>query len=201
MSFLLSLTLAFLGISLAHGAPHDLYPASPKLEFEAKGKPALRIVGKAKLDSPETLKGEVSVTREAFLLTATLLLKSLDTGIALRNKHLTEKYLQTEKWPTATLKIPTTAIAPVLDAPGITSWKGNFTGALTLHGNTKDLKGDYTIELDGDSYRWWFTTEIDLENFAVEPPNYLGVGVGKMVPIRFGFSLDAKSVRSGWQKN
>jgi polyisoprenoid-binding protein YceI len=65
-------------------------------------------------------------------------LGSLDTGIALRNRHMRERYVETGKYPTATFKSlsispPTAPI--VVNQPAELSVTGDFT----MHGVTKRI--------------------------------------------------------------
>ena len=79
-------------------------------------------------------------------------LRTLDTGIDLRNEHLRENYLEVEKGPrfdTATLsEIDLNGFNP--DAP---EGKGSFTGRLTLHGVTQTVTGAVDVRQAGGGLR------------------------------------------------
>lgn len=62
-------------------------------------------------------------------------LATFDTKDKLRNEHMREKYLETAKFPTATLK---------LDAPKPGA-KFAWSGLLTIKGQTKPVKGTATL--------------------------------------------------------
>jgi polyisoprenoid-binding protein YceI len=77
-------------------------------------------------------------------------LASLDTGIALRNRHMRDRYVETSKYPHATFKsvavsAPETAIAanrPV---------ELTVTGDFTMHGVTKRLTAQVRVTLIPES--------------------------------------------------
>lgn len=65
-------------------------------------------------------------------------LASLDTGIALRNRHMRERYVETGKYPTATFKSVSvsTPVAPVVVNQAV---EVNVTGDFTMHGVTRRI--------------------------------------------------------------
>lgn len=86
-------------------------------------------------------------------------LKSLKTGIELRDKH-TQKHLQTDKFPDAVL----------VSATG----KNNIgKGKIKIKGIEKEIKGTYKII--GNSLQAEF--KLKLEDFEIKDINYMGVGV------------------------
>lgn len=62
-------------------------------------------------------------------------LAAFDTHDKLRNEHMRDKYFETGKFPTATLKLD-----PVKSGPTFT-----WTGLLTIKGQTKPVKGKATL--------------------------------------------------------
>src|SRR5262245_17940595 len=79
----------------------DLASSKGTVEFEAIGRPsALKIHGKG-----EAPKGKLTVKDSQVSGQVSFRLDSLQTGIALRDKHMKEKYLESEKFPEATLQI------------------------------------------------------------------------------------------------
>jgi polyisoprenoid-binding protein YceI len=107
-------------------------------------------------------------------------LRTLDTGINLRNEHLREKYLEVDKgagYDMATL----TAI----DLKGLTGdapeGKGSFTGSLTLHGTTNMVSGPVEVRKAGTGLRVKASFPINLPDYNIPEPRYLGVGVKNTV--------------------
>jgi polyisoprenoid-binding protein YceI len=93
-------------------------------------------------------------------------LNSLKTGIGLRDRHMKEKYFETEKFPKAILS----------QASGK---DGKFTGSLTVHGVTQPISGTY--ELSGGKFVGKFGTKISAYN--ISKPKYMGVGADDDVEV------------------
>ncbi len=115
-------------------------------------------------------------------------LRTLDTGIALRNEHLREKYLEVNKgtgFDTATLsEIDLTGFNP--NAP---EGKGSFAGLLTLHGVTKTVTGVVDVRQAGAGLRVKAAFHVDLSDYSIPKPRYLGVGVSNTVQVEVAFDL------------
>jgi polyisoprenoid-binding protein YceI len=90
----------------------------------------------------------------------TLALDDLKTGISLRDKHMKEKYLETEKYPTATLK--------AAKGKG-----GRFVGILAVHGVEQKINGTY--EISGSELTTKFKTKAS--GYHISKASYMGVGV------------------------
>ena len=103
-------------------------------------------------------------------------LRTLDTGIGLRNEHLRENYLEVENGPrfdTATLsEIELNGLNP--EAP---EGKGSFTGRLTLHGVTQTVTGAVDVRQTAGGLRVKASFPINLPDYRIRQPRYLGVGV------------------------
>ena len=115
-------------------------------------------------------------------------LRTLDTGIGLRNEHLRENYLEVTKGPgfdTATLsEIDLKGFNP--DAP---AGKGSFTGALTLHGVTKPVTGAVDVRQSGAGLRVKAAFPVNLADYSIRKPRYLGVGVKDTVTVEGAFAV------------
>lgn len=92
-------------------------------------------------------------------------LKSLKTGVELRDKH-TQKHLETDKFPEAVL----------LKATGK---GGKGTGRIKIRGIEKDIAGTYTVS--GDSLSADFP--LSLADFDMKDINYMGIGVEDTVTL------------------
>ena len=115
-------------------------------------------------------------------------LRTLDTGIGLRNEHLRENYLEVDKGPgfdTATLsEIDLKGLNP--DAP---EGKGSFTGVLTLHGVTKTVTGAVDVRQAGGGLRVKASFPVNLPDYSIRKPRYLGVGVKDTVQVEVTFAV------------
>jgi len=88
-------------------------------------------------------------------------LKDLTTGIKLRDKHMREDYLETDKFPDATF---------ILDKLAVMA--KNFSGSIEIRGITKPLKGK-VISATKDSLNVSF--DINIKDFGIKVPDYQGV--------------------------
>ena len=115
-------------------------------------------------------------------------LRTLDTGIGLRNEHLRENYLEVGKGPgfdAATLsEIDLDKFNP--DAP---EGKGSFTGLLTVHGVTRSVTGAVDVRQAGASLRVKASFPVDLTAYSIRTPRYLGIGVKDIVQVEVAFGV------------
>jgi polyisoprenoid-binding protein YceI len=115
-------------------------------------------------------------------------LRTLDTGINLRNEHLRENYLEVAKgsgFDTATLsEIDLKGVDP--DAP---EGKGSFTGLLRLHGVTKTVTGTIDVRLAGTDVHVKASFPVTLADYSIRKPRYLGVGVKDAVTVEVAFAV------------
>jgi polyisoprenoid-binding protein YceI len=115
-------------------------------------------------------------------------LRTLDTGIGLRNEHLRENYLEVGKGPgfdTATLsEIDLNGFNP--DAP---EGKRSFTGLLSLHGVTKSVTGAADVRQAGAGLRVKASFPVDLSAYSIRKPRYLGIGVKDIVQVEVAFAV------------
>ncbi len=113
-------------------------------------------------------------------------LAGVDTGIGLRNRHM-RGYLDTAHFPNAELHVARKAVA--LPAPGKTM-ESDAPGILTVHGVSRPCSIHYRVEQAGSGeYRVRGTTRIDMRDFGIEVPAYLGVRVDPGVAIEVDLSL------------
>ena len=114
-------------------------------------------------------------------------LRTLDTGIGLRNDHLREKYLEVDKgagYDKAVLSdIDLKGLNP--DAP---QGKGSFTGSLTLHGVKKTVTGPVEVKKTGSGLRVKASFPVNLPDYNIPEPRYLGVGVKNTVQVEVTFT-------------
>ena len=137
------------------------------------------------------LSGSVTASARgtrAFDGSLTVDLRTLDTGLGLRNEHLRENYLEVDKGPgfdTATLsEIDLNGFNA--DAP---QGKGSFTGLLTLHGVSKTVSGTVDVRQAGAGLRVKASFPVDLPEHSIRTPRYLGVGVKDTVQVEVAFGV------------
>jgi polyisoprenoid-binding protein YceI len=142
--------------------------------FKVAGPAGLNIDGKT---------SDVAVADDGTTITITVQLANLDTGVGLRNDH-TKKALEATKFPTVTLAVPRSALK--FPAAGAES-SGDAKGQMTIHGVTKDVAFHYAAKLAGDTYSVTGSTRINMNDFGVNAPSYLGVTVKPDVDINTAF--------------
>jgi polyisoprenoid-binding protein YceI len=121
---------------------------------------------------PARLVGDVSMD-----------LTTIDTGIALRNQHLKENYLEVAKgegFNRAVLSDIQLANASGETFDGTTP----FTGTMLLHGVKKPVSGTVEIHSEGTTRRVRAEFPLILTDWSVTPPEYLGVGVGSKLLVK-----------------
>jgi len=149
---------------IERGNVSALVPLKPGGAFQAT---TSALAGKLSLEggSPAVLKGEIAMD-----------LATIDTGIGLRNKHLRENYLEVGKGPgfdRAVLSDVHLTNVENADFEGHTP----FTATLLLHGVKGAVEGSADISREGAKRRVRAEFRLELTDFGVKAPEYLGVGV------------------------
>jgi polyisoprenoid-binding protein YceI len=110
----------------------------------------------------------------------------MKTGISIRDKHMHEKYLQTADFPSSDLQVPRSSLK--IPAAG-----GNVAqdaaGTLTLHGKRKQVNFHYTSSREGSKLKVHGTMHINMNDFGIEVPSYLGVTVKPDVDVMAQFDV------------
>lgn len=115
--------------------------------------------------------------------TVTLDLTTIDTGIGLRNRHLREKYLEVAKgdgYDKALLSEVHVAAADGVAFRG----KSAFSAMLLLHGVKRAVSGECEIRDASPGVEVQAIFSLGLRDFGIEPPEYLGVGVGNKLLVK-----------------
>lgn len=151
-----------------------LVPLRPGGAFEAKST-ALSGTLSVAPGRPVAVGGEVVLD-----------LASVDTGIALRNEHLREKYLEVQKgagYDRAVLSAIVLADATGPEFEG----KSAFAATLLLHGVSHAVSGTAEFRRVPQGVRVDASFPLVLTDHGVEPPMYLGVGVAAKVMVKIAF--------------
>lgn len=148
---------------------------SPAVSFSASGPAGMKIVGTT---------SDLSVADDGGNLHVTVPLANLKTGIALRDQHMREKYLQVQKFPNAELTVPRGAIKfPA--AGGEASADAN--GTMKIHGQSKPVTFHYTAKREGDKFAVSGSARLNVKDFGIEIPSYLGVTVNPDIVVSVKF--------------
>ncbi len=149
-------------------------PAS--VTFTATGPAGLSIVGTT---------SDLSVADTDADFTVTVPLKNLDTKIELRNKHMREKYLETDKFPNAELKVAKSELSQ-------RNGTAKANGTLTLHGKSQKAQFSYTAKPDGAKTNITGTVHVNMKDYDITQPGYAGISVKPDVDIAVSFVLQDK---------
>jgi len=146
-----------------------------QVTFHAKGPAGLGIDGKG---------NDVKMSDSTKTLDLVVGLNGLKTGIELRDKHMKEKYLETQKYPTAKLHVEKSSLRLPSGGKRV---EAQGTGLLTLHGVTKKIPFHYSAtgtpkraHVDGHLH-------VNMNDFNIHVPSYLGVTVKPDVEVAVSF--------------
>jgi len=141
-----------------------------RISFKATGPAGLSFEGKGRSVSLKDAGSNVVVTVKV---------DGLVTGIDLRDRHMKEKYLESGKYPVATLEVDKSK----LHFPEGSAVNGAADGKLTLHGVTKNVRVSYRADGDSKHANVEGKMRINMKDFKIEVPSYLGVTVKPNVDI------------------
>jgi len=173
------LLLALEGAAMtATGESFIVVPGAPsRVEFQSKAAMETftgrthQVSGNVELD-PAQLGDVIQVQIEVEM-------ETLDTGIALRNKHMIENHLHTDRFPRAVFtggKL-TDLSHPVLeDGKPVT---GILTGELDLHGVKKPLTARFEMVLNGSALRIVAAFAVTLADHDIPRPKFLMMKLGE----------------------
>lgn len=137
-------------------------------EARAEGVTGLLVV---KSPQPAAFEGELALP-----------LASLDSGIALRNDHMKNNYLEVGRGPGFDTAVLSGITLLDLDADrGL--GKTRFTGNLTVHGVKQRVEGTAEIKRSSASVQVTARMPVRLADFGIPAPRYLGVGVRDEVQV------------------
>lgn len=159
-----------------------------KVTFKTKGWPNLvTIKGEG-----SGIKGELKEVKDKIIGTLQFDLATLKTGIALRDDHMKNKYLQVKDHPTAELTITS------LDLPKNREGEAQFKGSMKLHGVTKDISGTAELEKEGEKIKVTAEFPVLLKDFKIDVPSYKGITVADKVDVKI--ETQAKPMEKAAQK-
>jgi polyisoprenoid-binding protein YceI len=142
--------------------------------FKVPGPAGLTIEGKTE---------DMTTADDGTTVTITVPLGNLTTGIALRDTH-TKKALEVGTYPTTSLAVARANLK--FPAAGADS-SGDARGKMTLHGVTKDVTFHYAAKNQGGTISVSGSTHINMNDFGISPPSYLGVTVKPDVDVNTSF--------------
>jgi polyisoprenoid-binding protein YceI len=153
---------------------------SGQIEFDAVGNPKkLLIHGKSGV-----LGGRFVIAKQLLTGESNLDLSTLETGMAMRDRHMKEKYLEVDKFKTASLTVESI----VLTGNTMGSIKGvKFDGKLNLHGVEKSVHGTVDINHQDDLLNLDANFLVNTKDFNIDTPSFAGLTVAEEVNVRAKF--------------
>jgi polyisoprenoid-binding protein YceI len=167
--------LTSLGIALTADAAIQRI-GSPKVQFQAIGPAGMVIDG---------WSSDLSAKEADDKLVVTAPLTNLQTDNRLRDRHL-RGYLEVDKFSAATLSVKLSDLQFPEDTKVA---NGHASGKFSMHGKERKVDFDYRAKRTGSDFHVQGKTQIDIRDFGVEVPCYLGVCVKPTVKIKVAFKL------------
>jgi polyisoprenoid-binding protein YceI len=152
-------------------------PSDSKVGFQASGPAGLKIEG----TTPD-----LTVADGGGSIVLTVPLANLTTGIGLRDKHMKEKYLEIDKFPSAVLTVARSALK--FPAAGA-SVETDVPGTLQIHGQTKPVTVHYDAKADGSGFLSHGKFHVNMNDYGIQVPTYLGVTVKPDVDVTASFHI------------
>jgi len=137
------------------------------------------------------VKGEVTVSegRPDVAGTFSVDLRTLDTGIGLRNTHLRDNYLEVSRGPAYETAVLSDV---VLDAPAPARGRSatvGFKGVLSVHGNARPVAGTAEVSHKGEAMDVKVKFPVRIDVYEIARPTYLGVGVSNQIGVEVRATL------------
>lgn len=152
-------------------------PTDSHVAFAASGPAGMKIEGAT---------SDLQVADKGDNIIITVPLANLTTGIGLRDKHMKEKYLEVQKYPLAilsvgrsTLKLPSGDDKIETDVPS----------TISIHGQTRPASVHYEVKRDGTTLVTRGRFHINMTDFGITVPSYLGVTVKPDIDVSANFRV------------
>jgi polyisoprenoid-binding protein YceI len=154
--------------------------------FRAKGPAGLGIEGTT---------SELALADDGTTVTVSVPLGNLTTGIGLRDRHM-KGYLEVDTYPSAELKVARSQLKfPASDSAS----ESDAKGTMKIHGVTREVSFHYAAKLAGGAWAIRGSTRINMNDFGIKTPSYLGVSVKPDIDVFANFQAadDAPPQPSG----
>jgi polyisoprenoid-binding protein YceI len=119
--------------------------------------------------------------------------KSLDTGIKLRNNHMLKNHLQPDEYPTMAFALEEIAECPAMIVSG-EAHTIKARGKFTCHGVTRDIEPDLTLTLNKDgSLSVMAEWIVNLNDYEIPRPQFLFVKLAEDQEVSASFTAFPQS--------
>ena len=174
-----AMLLAATVIAVVSGGPADAAlskTGNASVAFNAAGPAGMKITGTT---------SDFQVSENGGQISLKVPLGNLTTGIALRDRHMREKYLEVQTYPNAELSVARSSLK--LPAAGASS-SGDAQGKMKIHGKEKDVTFHYTVQKQGSAYAVTGSVHLLLGDYGITVPSYLGVTVKPDIDVNVQFA-------------
>jgi len=156
--------------------------ADAKVTFTATATAGAKIVGTAR---------ELTLEAQGPWLVFKAPLRTITTGIPLRDRQMRDKYLEVESFPFVELRLGRETLSlPALNGASA----GEARGRLSLHGKSKDTTVRYSVRREGDAIKVSASFRIDLRAYGIDIPSYRGITLNPDVDVDVGFAAVDRAV-------
>ena len=153
-----------------------------RVTFTATGTGGMKIVGTGR---------DLTLENQGQWLVFRAPLRTITTGVPLRDRQMRDKYLEVESFPFVELRLARETLSiPALN--GATA--GDASGRLSLHGKSKDATVHYTLRKEGDSVKVSASFRIDLRAYGIDVPSFRGLTLNPDVDVDVGFAAIDRAV-------
>ena len=113
-------------------------------------------------------------------------LRTIDTGIGLRNRHMRDNYLETDKYPMAVYE------GKIVDAEkiGDDKYKVKVAGNMKIHGVSLEQNVEGTLEILGDEINIITDFIVKLTDHKIEVPSLMFMKINENMQLHLDFSLE-----------
>lgn len=151
----------------------------PKITFSAVGSPGFLDI--------EGVGSTATATDDGTTLAFVVPMKSVSSGIALRDDHMNNEFVQVAQFPNATLTLAKADVKwPVALAE---SASGNVTATFNIHGVGQPVAVAYTVKKSKTGYRVNAKFPFDVTLHGIAIPSKMGVTVDPKMTADVQFDL------------
>ena len=179
----------FASAVLANAAPYQLNPkAKNRVEFQSSAT-LESFSGKAKNITADFEIDPAILSKSTGKLTVDL--RTLDTGLELRNKHMRENHLNTDSFPNAVFDLDSVTGATAMASTGATNL--TIHGTMTVHGVTRQVSAPGTLQAaNGPAGTLQVRTEFPLKitDYDIPRPEFLFLKLAEEVKIVVDVTLE-----------
>jgi polyisoprenoid-binding protein YceI len=175
------LGLAFAGVLLAapvYAASFVLLPEASKVQFESKA-PMESFTGKT-----QKLSGAVNLDpaslADSITVSIAVDMASLDTGLALRDRHMRDNHLQVDRFPNGTFVGGSLSGLSAASLTGGGPVTGTIAGRLTLHGVERRITALFEMRLKDGGLHIVAHFPVKLADYAIPRPQMLMMKLGEI---------------------